>query len=125
MAALLAIALFGAVGCLARYWLSGWLYALLGRGFPWGTLAVNVIGSFLIGLLMELSVTTTLIPPTLRTGLTVGFLGGLTTFSTFSYETFRLLEEGQFLMAFLNTVVSVVVCLVFTWGGIVVARQIG
>lgn len=125
MTTIIAIALFGALGCLARYWLSGVVYTLLGRGFPWGTLVVNVTGSFLIGLVMELSLTTTLIPPTLRAGLAIGFMGGLTTFSTFSYETFRLLEEGQFLVAFLNAVVSVAVCLVFTWGGIVVARQIG
>jgi CrcB protein len=117
------IALFGALGCLTRYFLSGWVYALLGRGFPYGTFAVNIVGAFLIGLIMEFSMRSTLISPSLRTGLTIGFLGGLTTFSTFSYETFRLLEDGELLIAMGNVLVSVVVCLLFTWLGILAARQ--
>ena len=119
-----AIALFGALGCLTRYWLSGWVYAWAGRAFPWGTFAVNVVGAFLIGLLMEFALRSALIPPTLRIALTIGFLGGLTTFSTFSYETFRLLEEGAFVTAAVNVLVSVLVCLVFTWLGIFTARQL-
>lgn len=118
------IALFCAGGGLSRYYLSGWIYSLLGRSFPWGTLAVNVIGAYCIGLIMELGMRSTLVPDTLRIGLTVGFMGGLTTFSTFSYETFRLLEDGQFLPAFLNVLVSVVVCLLFTWLGIVTVRSL-
>lgn len=118
------IALFGALGCLARYFLSGWVYQLLGRGFPYGTLAVNVIGAFLIGLIMEFSIRSALIPPTIRVALTIGFLGGLTTFSTFSFETFRLLEEGAFLVAFFNVMVSVIACLACTWFGIAVARAL-
>ena len=118
------IAGFGALGCLARYYLSGWVYALLGRSFPYGTFAVNIIGAFFIGLLMELSLRSTLIPNNLRLGLTIGFMGGLTTFSTFSYETFKLMEESQFIAAFANVLASVAVCLLFTWLGIIVARQI-
>jgi len=118
------IALLGALGCLARYFLSGWVYALLGRGFPYGTFVVNIVGAFLIGLIMEFSIRSALVPPTLRTALTIGFLGGLTTFSTFSFETFRLLEEGSLLTAFSNILVSVVACLVCTWLGIVVARAL-
>ncbi len=118
------IALFGALGCLSRYFLSGWVYSLAGRAFPSGTLAVNLVGAFLIGLIMEFSLRTTLISPTLRAGLTIGFLGGLTTFSTFSYETFRLLEEGELLIAGVNVLVSVMVCLVFTWLGIITARAL-
>ena len=118
------IGLLGALGCLARYALSGWVYQLLGRGFPYGTFAVNVIGAFLIGLIMEFSIRSALVPPALRVGLTIGFLGGLTTFSTFSFETFRLLEEGAFLMAFGNVLLSVVVCLGCTWVGIAVARAL-
>jgi fluoride exporter len=118
------IALFCAGGGLTRYYLSGWVYSLLGRAFPYGTLAVNIIGAYCIGLIMELSLRSTIISATLRLGLTVGFMGGLTTFSTFSYETFKLLEDGQFLLAFVNIMASVVVCLLCTWLGIITARAI-
>lgn len=124
MQTIIAIAFFGALGCLARYLLSGWVYALAGKGFPYGTLAVNVAGAFLIGLIMEFGLRTTLIPQELRVGLTIGFLGGLTTFSTFSYETFRLLEEGEFVTATVNVIASVLVCLVCTWAGIMTARHL-
>jgi fluoride exporter len=119
-----AIALFCAGGGLVRYYLSGWVYSLLGRAFPYGTFAVNIIGAYMIGLIMELGLRSTLIPDTLRLGLTVGFLGGLTTFSTFSYETFSLLEDGQFLVAFANILASVAVCLLFTWLGIITVRTL-
>lgn len=118
------IAVFGAIGCLARYLLSGWVYQQLGRVFPYGTMAVNILGAFLIGLIMELALRSTMISANLRTGLTVGFLGGLTTFSTFSYETFRLLEDGELIVATTNVLVSVVFCLAFTWLGIVAARTL-
>lgn len=118
------IALFCAGGGLTRYYLSGWVYGLLGRSFPYGTFVVNIIGAYLIGLIMELGMRSTAIPDTLRLGLTVGFLGGLTTFSTFSYETFALLEEGQLVMAFANVLASVAVCLLFTWLGIITVRTL-
>ncbi len=118
------IAIFCAGGGVTRYYMSGWVYNLLGRAFPYGTFVVNIIGAYLIGLIMELALRSTMIPDTIRLGLTVGFLGGLTTFSTFSYETFSLLEDGQFLMAFTNVVVSVAVCLLFTWLGIVTVRTL-
>ena len=119
------IALFCAGGGLTRYYLSAWVYTLLGRSFPYGTLAVNIAGSFLIGLVMELGLRSPLITETLRFGLTVGFLGGLTTFSTFSYETFALLEDGRFMVAFANDLASVAICLLFTWLGIVTVRSLG
>ena len=118
------IAGFGALGCVTRYYLSGWVYDLLGRSFPSGTFAVNILGAFLIGLIMEFGLRSTLLPVNLRTGLTIGFLGGLTTFSTFSYETFRLLEEGDLLRAATNVLVSVIVCLICTWLGIYTARAL-
>ncbi|WP_277058355.1 fluoride efflux transporter CrcB [Trichlorobacter lovleyi] len=118
------IALFCAGGGLTRYYLSGWVYSLLGRAFPYGTFAVNIIGAYCIGLIMELGMRSTLLSDTLRVGLTVGFMGGLTTFSAFSYETFKLLEEGQFLMAFANVLASVAVCLLCTWLGIVTVRSL-
>jgi CrcB protein len=119
-----AIALFCAGGGLTRYYLSGWVYSLLGRSFPYGTFVVNIIGAYFIGLIMELSLRSSAIPDTLRLGLTVGFMGGLTTFSTFSYETFKLLEDGQFTVAFTNVLASVAVCLLFTWLGIISVRTI-
>jgi len=115
---------FGALGCVARYYLSGWVYDLFGRDFPYGTFAVNIVGAFLIGLIMEFGMRSTVLPVSLRAGLTIGFLGGLTTFSTFSYETFRLLEEGDFFVATINVLASVVVCLFFTWLGINAARML-
>jgi len=124
MQTIVSIAFFGALGCLARYFLSGWVYALFGRTFPYGTLAVNVIGAFLIGLIMEFALRSTLLSPELRVGLTIGFLGGLTTFSTFSYETFKLLEEGDLVVAATNVLASVLVCLFCTWGGIITARHL-
>lgn len=118
------IAVFGALGCLARYFISGLVYNVFGRSLPYGTFAVNIIGAFIIGLLMEFSLRSGLISPALRIGLTVGFLGGFTTFSTFSYETFRLLEDGELLIASLNITASVLVCVLFTWGGIIAARHL-
>jgi CrcB protein len=118
------IAVFCAGGGLTRYYLSGWVYGLLGRAFPYGTFAVNIIGAYFIGLIMELALRSTMISDTLRLGLTVGFMGGLTTFSTFSYETFKLMEDGQFVVAFTNVLASVMVCLLFTWLGIATIRTI-
>jgi len=120
----LLIAGFGALGCVTRYYLSGWTYDLFGRSFPYGTFAVNILGAFAIGLIMEFGMRSTLLPANLRIGLTIGFLGGLTTFSTFSYETFKLLEDGELFMATTNVLVSVVVCLTFTWLGIHTARYL-
>ena len=124
MLTVILIAVFGALGCVARYYVSGWTYEKLGWGYPWGTLAVNIAGAFLIGLIMELGLKGAAIPANLRIGLTIGFLGGLTTFSTFSYETFRLMESGRILIAFSNVIVSVTACLLFTWLGIVVAKAV-
>lgn len=118
------IVLCGGLGCLGRYLLSGWVYKLFGDHFPYGTLAANIVGSFLLGLVMEFSLHSTLIPMNLRIGITVGFLGGFTTFSTFSYQTFKLLENGEILNAATNSVVSLLSCLLFIWLGISLARLI-
>lgn len=125
MKAAAAIALFCAGGGLVRYYLSGWIYSLFGRTFPYGTLAVNVVGAYLIGVIMELGLRSVHLNETLRFGLVVGFLGGLTTFSTFSYETFVLLEDGRFLVAFANIIASVGLCLFCTWLGIITIRSLG
>lgn len=121
---LLYIGIFGGLGCVARFLLSGWTYALMGRGLPYGTLTVNVLGSFLLGLLMTFGLRSTLLSPELRIGLTVGFMGGFTTFSTFSYETMKLMEEGSLWQAGANIVLNVAVCLLFVLLGMQLARQL-
>jgi len=118
------LGIFGGLGCVARYMVSGWVYNLVGRSLPYGTLAVNVIGSLLLGLIMEGSLRSTLLSPELRIGLTVGFMGGFTTFSTFSYETVRLMEEGSLVAAGVNVLLNVTVCVVAAVVGIYLARQI-
>jgi CrcB protein len=100
------------------------MYALAGRTLPYGTLTVNVVGSLLLGLIMEGSLRSTLLSPDLRFGLTVGFMGGFTTFSTFSYETVRLMEEGSFVAAGVNILLNVIVCIAAALLGIYLARQI-
>jgi CrcB protein len=105
------ICLGGAAGTGARYLLGGWALQVLGTSFPWGTLAVNVIGSFLIGALMHVSLTTQLISPTLRLALTTGVMGGFTTYSAFNYETLRYLQDGARLYALANIVLMLVGCL--------------
>jgi CrcB protein len=117
------LGLFGAFGCVTRYLVSGWVYNVFGRTLPYGTLAVNILGSFLLGLLTEGSMRSTLLSPELRVGLTVGFMGGFTTFSTFSYETVRLLEDGSFIAAATNILLNVVVCVLMAACGISLARQ--
>jgi len=121
---LLYIGICGGLGCVARYLLSGWTYQLLGRGLPYGTLLVNVLGSFLLAALMVFGLRSALISPELRLGLTVGFLGGFTTFSTFSYETWRLIEEGSFWQAGITVLLNVLACLILVGLGIYVARQL-
>nr|CRH05679.1 Putative Camphor resistance CrcB protein [Candidatus Magnetococcus massalia] len=116
------VATGGALGALGRWGLSNAVYGWLGRGFPWGTLAVNVIGSFLMGLLFYLFTERWMVPESLKPLLLVGGLGAFTTFSTFSIETLQLLHSGSWLMAALNIVGSVVLCLVAVWLGSIVGR---
>src|SRR4030095_9553432 len=92
----------GALGTRSRWAVSGWAYRLFGERFPYGTLLVNVIGCLLIGVVMEVSLLTDLLPPAWRVALTIGFLGGFTTFSTFGYETLRYLEDGAWWPALAN-----------------------
>jgi len=124
MEKILYIALFGAAGCISRYFISGWMYDVFGAILPYGTLMVNVIGAFMIGFIMEFGLYSDVISPDMRSGLTIGLLGGLTTFSTFSYETFRFLEDGEFIIAFVNIFLNVALCILFVWIGIMVARYI-
>jgi CrcB protein len=121
---LLFIGAFGALGCVMRYLVAGWVQVSAGRYLPLGTLTVNLLGSFVIGLIMEGSLRSTVLGADLRIGLTVGFLGGFTTFSTFSYETVRLLEDGSYLAAGANILCSVAACLIAAAAGILLARQL-
>jgi fluoride exporter len=105
------ICLGGAAGTGARYLLSGWLLRVAGPGFPWGTLAVNVLGSFLLGLIMHVALATDLFSPTLRLALTTGVMGGFTTYSTFNYETLQYLQGNDWLLGLANLAITVVVCL--------------
>jgi CrcB protein len=113
------ICLGGAFGTGARYLLSGFVLEQFGPAFPSGTLAVNILGSFLLGALMFLGVEAGMLPPTLRLALTTGVMGGFTTYSTFSFETMRYLQDGAWQIAALNVAITVVTCLVacfLGWG---------
>jgi CrcB protein len=92
------------------------------HGFPSGTLAVNIVGSLLIGVVMTLSLERGLVDERLRILLTTGFCGGFTTMSTFSYETFALLQDGENLLAIANTGVTFAACLGAVWLGSIIAR---
>ena len=118
------IAAGGAVGAIMRFWVSNSLHALLGRGFPYGTLAVNVLGSLFMGALYVLFLERMTVSPELRAALLIGFLGAFTTFSTFSIETLNLIEQADYLKAGLNIVISVMACLIAVWLGVIVGRQI-
>jgi len=124
MMRLTVIALFGAAGALARYALSGWVYRAFGESFPYGTLAVNLIGCFLLGFVIHVNQTTELIPVELRQGITMGMLGAFTTFSTFGYDTLELLQSGQWRIGCLNIAVSVVFGLAAVWLGMSLGRQL-
>jgi CrcB protein len=119
---LLAIALGGSLGALSRYGVDALVASLLGRNFPYGTLLINVTGSFLIGVMYVLIIEHMEMHPIWRHILMVGFLGAFTTFSTFSLETVHLLEQGQLLPAGLYVLSSVAICLVATWLGLMIAR---
>ncbi len=121
---LIAIAVGGAAGSVLRYWLSAWVYAFAGRGFPYGTLAVNVLGCLAMGVLFVVFLERLSDDMALRAGLLIGLLGGFTTFSTFSIETFNLIEEGEWLKAGLNMAGSVVLCVGATWIGVLLGRQL-
>jgi fluoride exporter len=118
MTAYLWIALGGALGSVARFWISNAVAQRTGEAFPWGTILVNVSGSFVIGVLASFaSDWKWFATPAARQFLIVGVCGGYTTFSAFSLQTFDLMRAGEWLPAGLNAVVSVVLCLLAVWIG--------
>jgi fluoride exporter len=119
----LLVFLFGGLGSCLRYGLSGWVASWAGAAFPYGTLLVNVTGCFLIGLLAGLPAA--VVPPTVRIAAISGFLGGLTTFSAFEYESFTLLLNGEASKAMLNLGGSVVLGLLCLVVGYRLARLVG
>ena len=124
MARFLLVCLGGAAGTGARYLIALGAPRVFGTSFPYGTLIVNVSGSFLLGGLMLLGLTTSLMSPTTRIVLTTGVMGGFTTYSTFNYETMEYLREGALLMAGLNVAATLGLCLMGGALGLAGARWI-
>jgi CrcB protein len=121
---LLYVAIGSALGGMGRYLLGGFIQRLLATTFPAGTLLINISGSFLIGIIIRYAVETPTLTPELRAFLTIGLCGGYTTFSSFSYETVALLEDGEWTRAALYVAASVVLSLVATLLGFALAREV-
>lgn len=120
---LLFIACGGAAGSVMRFGVSSLVYSSLGRAFPYGTLTVNVSGSFLMGLMSVLLIEKFTISAEWRAAVLIGFLGAFTTFSTFSLETLQLMQQGELSKAGLNMLISVLSCVLAIWLGFVVGKQ--
>jgi fluoride exporter len=106
---------FGAAGTLARYGLDGWIQYRVGARFPAGTLVINLIGCLLLGVIGEFSLNHISVPPDWRIGLTIGLMGGFTTFSTFGWDTVRMLNDGEWLKAVVYVGASVlggIICMI-------------
>ena len=124
MGKLFLIGLAGFIGTLSRYWLSGVVARRYGETFPLGTLVVNLVGCFLVGLLFYLLQERFLVNQTVRTVILIGFLGGFTTFSSFGLQTFTLLQDGEVGLAVLNLSVANVLGLFLVWVGYTLAKVI-
>ena len=112
----------GAIGSGSRYLVAVAAAAVFGVQYAWGTLIVNVVGSFLLGGLMHVGATSDLLDPNLRLALTTGLLGGFTTYSTFNYETLTLFQEGAWTMGLVNVTATLTLCLAAGFGGIACGR---
>lgn len=120
---LLLVVLGGGIGAGGRYLLGSWLHLQLGNGFPWGTFAVNALGSLMIGFVFGLAQTKAISPDT-TLFLTVGVLGGFTTFSAFSFETLRLITNGDLAASMLNAAGQLSVGLLAVYLGFAVVRLV-
>jgi CrcB protein len=114
----------GFLGAIARYWLGGWISRRMGTLFPYGTFAVNISGSFLIGLIVTVLTEGGDWNRAWRYLIPIGFIGAYTTFSTFEYETLQSIQDGQFLMAGLNVALSVLLGFAAVWMGVVAGRAL-
>jgi fluoride exporter len=119
-----AIAIFGILGCWARYGMTNLIQVIWGRDFPYATLSINVGGSFLMGFLFIETLERLTISPELRTGILTGFIGGYTTFSTFEMEALLLVEQGAALKAVIYVVLSVALGFGAALGGAYIARNL-
>ena len=122
MSKLFLIGLAGFIGTVSRYWMSGVIAKRYGETFPMGTLVVNLLGCFLVGLFFYLLEERFLVNQTLRTIILMGFLGGFTTFSSFGLQTFTLLQDGEFGLALLNLSLANFLGLVLVWAGYTLAK---
>lgn len=118
----LMVGIGGFLGAIARFWVGGFISARIGTRFPYGTFVINCTGSFLIGFMITLLAERTHWSPNWRYLIPVGFIGAYTTFSTFEYETFRVMQEGELSMALLNIFLSVLVGFVAVWLGVIAGR---
>ncbi len=121
---LLAIGIGGFLGAISRYLVASQLSILVGNSFPFGTLAVNAIGSFVLGFLSRFLLEHFIVDELVRIGTLVGFLGAFTTYSTFSYESVILLQEGDFLKAVLNICANTFICIFLCLSGLQIAKAI-
>lgn len=120
---ILLIAVFGAIGTLARYGLQGVVQVRMGGAFPYGTLLINLTGCFFLGLIGQFTLNRMVISPDLRMAIAVGFFGGYTTFSSFGWETAKMLEAGEWLRATTYVSASVVIGLLLSMAGIRLANR--
>jgi fluoride exporter len=118
------IAVGGAFGSVARYLIDGWVLDRVGIGFPFGTFVVNVSGAFVLGLLAALTIDRSVLPADVRAPVMIGFLGAYTTFSTLMLESWRLVEDGEVLLAAVNVAGSAVLGLIAVVAGLSIGRAL-
>lgn len=119
---LVLIAVGGAAGAVSRYLIQGWVEELAGGRFPWGTFVVNISGSFFLGVVFALAMDRAIVSPEIRVPLMIGFIGSYTTFSTLMLESWRLVEEGDYLFMFGNLLGSVVIGMFAVIAGLALGR---
>lgn len=121
---LIFIAAGGALGAVFRFLVSNGIHSIMSRDFPYGTLTVNVIGSFVMGFSYVMLIERLSISPEWRAFIVIGLLGAFTTFSTFSIETLMLIQNSELSKAMLNVLLSVLLCVLGSWLGLILGRQL-